>query len=167
MKNIYICFYSIYLMKVDDNYIFQEYHSQRTKGTPFEYFYRSHHIIVSEKRFWTGYERWRKENNILPVIPTYWNYLSWLLDHFNSGEEERYICKKISLSLADIKLNFTELVIATSIFSFSQGYIRSFPGIIRKDVLEAVGLSQETISRCRTEIFSKFPVETIIKRGTV
>lgn len=137
-------------MEIDDDFIFTEYHDSRKEGMPFEYFYRTRHIKIPERKFWILYERWRKESGIPLMIPTSIQYMEWMLDHFNADPHERDRARNISLSIQGISLNFTELVIASTIIVLVMGVLR--------EVMAVSGLSLDPISRCKNRIGEIRPV---------
>ena len=131
-------------MEIDDNYIFSEYHNSRKEGMPFEYFYNQHHISISKKKFWIQYDRWRKNNQLPLIIPKSIEYLDWLLNNTITTNEQKEKSRNLCLIIQDYRMNFTELVIASSIYILVKGGA--------KEIMRISGLSQDPISRCKGRI---------------
>ena len=133
-------------MKVDDDAIFREYHGMKQhSGIPFLFFFHSHHLMGSPRKFYLKYRSWLIANDLEDIYHSAWDYLLWIMDHFSATNEEREMCRRVYSGIGNTKLPFSELCVATSIFSISSGQQVSA-------VVQAVGLSSDPVARCRSAI---------------
>jgi hypothetical protein len=129
---------------IEDDYIYSEYHKCRSTGMPLEFFYKQHHILTPIKKFWVGYGKWRRTNNISLVVPTSLQYMQFLLKYFNKTESEIIQAKRLLLAIQGIRIGFAELVIASAIMVEI--------GLNINEVMKVSGLTMDPIYKCRKKI---------------
>ena len=129
-------------MQVDDEEIFEEYHSLRqTEHIPIHRFIEDHHLKISVKRFYNSYRRWLLENDL---EYTYWNsreYLEWYCRYYEMDEKDKNRCFSVLKDVNRIKEEFNSLTIATSVFIISSGKPKY-------DIILLSGLTPTPIQKC-------------------
>lgn len=129
-------------MIVDDNAIYEEYHSLRLKEyIPIQKFIDDHHLKITTKKFYKGYRLWLISNNL--EYP-YWNseeYLKWYGRYFHFDEITMDNCFKFLKIINNVKTNFNPLTLVTAI-------IIKVTGKTVREMVAVSGLSHTAIEQC-------------------